>query len=177
MNDRSVITGEVVDGTVTHNRTVSSEAFNTVLISFRNNVIPVLFSEFLDFPECKAGDKIIVTGTLMSDWEVGKPTTYYFYASKFELTDIDAETNNEINFDVFVTKVKELTTDGRGRDILPLMANKRSPLHTTSVLQLCAIDETARKLSRNKKGFQLSGKGYLKSFRDIFEILITSINE
>jgi hypothetical protein len=50
-----------------------------------------------------------------------------------------------------------------------------SPLNTTSVLYLCARMQAARKLRNKEKGYTIVGRGYLKQFRDIYEILITKV--
>ena len=176
MGKVSELIGVVVDGTPTPNREIDGEKFNTIKVSFRDTVIPVLCSEHVNTTVFDKGTKVKVVGCLMSDIEDNQLPVFNFYANSIELTDMDAESTNLINFSCTVTKVREFKTNSRCVDILPLVASDGSPLHTTSVLYLCAHSSVARKLKDKKKGYTISGTGYLKAFRDIYEILIVNVD-
>jgi hypothetical protein len=175
MGKQSELIGEVIDGKLKHNRTIGDEEFDTILVSFKGTQIPVLFSHFVNSTDFENGSKLKITGCLISDIAEGKLPVFYFYANSIELADLDAETTNEINFSCTVTKVREFQSNSRCIDILPLVAADGSPLNTTSVLYLCARMQAARKLRNKEKGYTIVGRGYLKQFRDIYEILITKV--
>lgn len=176
MGKVSELIGTVVDGKLTPNREIDGEKFYTIKVAFRETEILVLFSEYVNTQEFPKDTKVKVVGCLMSDIEEGKLPVYYFYANSIEAVDMDTETTNLINFSCTVTKVKEFKTNSRCVDILPLVASDGSPLNTTSVLYLCARSSVARKLKDKPKGYTISGTGYLKPFRDIYEIYIVDVD-
>lgn len=175
MGKVSELIGEVVDGKLTLNRTIDGEDFYTISVSFRGTVIPVLFSQYVNDKVFEAGTKLKVVGCLMSDISEGKLPVFYFYANSFEVLDLDAETTNVINFSCVVTKVREFKTNSRCVDILPLVTSDGSPLNTTSVFYLCARGSVARKLKDKEKGYTVTGTGYIKSYRDVYEIYIMDL--
>ena len=176
MGKVSELVGIVTDGKLTPNREIDGEKFNTIKVSFRETEILVLFSEHVNSQEFPKDAKVKVIGCLMSDIAEGKLPVFYIYANSIELVDIDTETTNLVNFSCTVTKVREFKTNSRCVDILPLVASDGSPLHTTSVLYLCAKASIARKLKDKPKGYTISGTGYLKAFRDIYEVYIVDVD-
>lgn len=176
MGKVSKLIGCIIDGKPKLNRTVDNEDFYTIDVSFRDTVIPVLYSQYLtDTEEFEKDTKIEVTGCLMSDINEGLPV-FYVYANSIESADIDAETTNKVTFSCQVTKVKDFSADSRCVDILPLVTSDVSPLDTTSILYLCARGSLARKLKGKEKGYVIEGEGYLKAFRDIYEVYITHVD-
>lgn len=175
MSNVSELIGEVVAGKLQINRIIEDECFYTVLVKFHGTVIPVLFSQYVRFDDFEKGSKVKVIGCLMSDVVEGQLPIFYIYANSIESVDIDMETTNRINFSCKVTKVREFKTNSRCIDILPLVACYGSPLNSTSVLYLTAYSGIARKLKDVVSGYTINGVGYLKAFRDIYEIYITDI--
>ena len=175
MGKVSELIGTVVDGKLKENRKISGERFYTMDVSFRDTQIPVLFSEYVNIREFENDTKVKVIGCLMSDIHDGELPVFYIYANSIEQVDIDTDTTNKINFSCTVTKVREFKTNGRCVDILPLVAADGSPLSTTSIIYLCARGAAARKLKDKEKGYTITGTGYLKPFRDIYEVYINSI--
>lgn len=172
MSNVSTLIGNVLKGVPELNRTIDGEKFYTIVVEFKSVVIPVLISEYI-CADRVFEDKISVTGCLMSDvYKKGKLPQFYFYANSIEAADMDAEVNNLINFSVTVTKVREFKHNDQCKDILPLVGAAGSPLSTTSVLYLCTINALARKLKDVPKGYALKGTGYLKQFRDVYEIYV-----
>lgn len=176
MSKASELIGQIVDGNIQPNRVIDGEQFYTIDVSFRDTVIPVLFSSYVNSCNFENDSKVKVSGCLMSDVSRNKLPVFYFYANSIELVDIDTETTNTLNFTCLVTKVKEFGPNNRCEDILPLVASDGSPLHSTSVLFLCAKGNIARRLKDKEKGYTISGKGYLKPFRDIYEIYISHVD-
>lgn len=176
MGKVSELVGKIVDGELKLNRNINGEKFYTILASFHDTVIPVLFSSYVNSVQFDTDSKIKVSGCLMSDIARDKLPVFYLYANSIEQVDIDTETTNQINFSCTVTKVREFKTNSRCVDILPLVAADGSPLNTTSVLYLCAKNSIARKLKDKEKGYTITGTGYLKAFRDIYEIYINSVD-
>lgn len=175
-NKVSVLIGSVVEGTPKLNRTIKGERFYTVKVSFNSTVIPVLYSQYVNDKEFEKDTKLKVTGCLMSDIADGKLPVFYIYANSIEVESIDCEECNLLNFSCTVTKVRDFKTNNNCTDILPLVASDGSPLCTTSILYLCAKHSTARKLRNKKKGYTISGNGYLKQYRDIYEIYIKDVD-
>jgi len=176
MGKVSVLIGTVVDGKLKSNRTIDGEKFFTIDMNFRGTIIPVLFSEYVNNEEFEEDTKLQVTGCLMSDIAENQLPVFYFYANSFEKVDIDAETTNVINFSCTVTKVREFKTNGRCVDLLPLVTSDGSPLNTTSVFYLCAKGSLARKLKDKAKGYTITGTGYLKAYRDVYEVYIMTVD-
>lgn len=171
----SELIGEVVDGTLVENRKIDGETFYTIQVSFRGTVIPVLFSSFINDTVYPVDTKLKISGCIMSDIKEDTLPVFYFYANSIEVVDIDEESTNIINFTCTVTKVREFKTNGRCIDILPLVGADGSPLNSTSVLYLCARAQVARKLKDKPKGYTLTGTGYLKAYKDIYEIYIVDV--
>lgn len=175
MGKVSELIGEVVDNELKLNRSVDGEDFYTIDVSFKGTVIPVLFSVYVNKTEFPISTKLKVTGCLMSDVSVGGLPVFYIYASNLEVVDVDCETTNLINFSCQITKVKEFKTNTRCVDILPLVGAAGSPLNSTSVFYLCAKSSNARKLKDVPKGYTLVGSGYLKAYKDVYEVYITDV--
>lgn len=176
MGKVSELIGKVVDGRLKPNREINGEKFYTIEMSFRGTVIPVLFSQYVNSEVFENDVKFKVTGCLMSDIAENKLPVFYFYANSFEPVEMDAETTNVINFSCTITKVRDFKTNGRCVDILPLVASDGSPLNTTSVFYLCARSGDARKLKDKEKGYTINGTGYLKAYRDVYEVYILNID-
>ena len=175
MSKFSELIGSVVDGSLVPNRVIDGEQFYTIIVSFRDTKIPVLFSEFVNTKVFEKDTKLRVSGCVMSDIAGGKLPVFYFYANAIEVEALDSEETNIVNFSCQVTKVREMQHNSKCIDILPLVASDGSPLRTTSILYLCARTGIARKLKNKEKGYVITGSGYLKQFRDIYEIYITNV--
>ena len=174
MSKQSVLVGTVVDGTPKLNRTVHNEKFYTIDVEFKGTVIPVLISEY-SLQEAYS-DTIQVTGCVMSDFKKGELPRFYFYANDITNVDADTPVTNEINFCGKVTKNRGFTTNSRCRDILALTLSDTSPVGGVSVLYVCIRDTSARELKDHSVPYEVEGKGYLKPYRDVYEILVTEIN-
>lgn len=177
MGKVSTLIGEVIDGSPKFNRQVKDEKFFTIEVNFNGTQIPVIYSEYSVEHEFDNNSKVRVTGSLMSDKSKTKSKlpVFYFFANSIESVDIDEDTTNLINFSCKVTKVREKQVNTRGVDLLPLVASDGSPLDTTSILYLCARGRDARKLKDSLKDSTITGTGYLKQFRDVYEIYIMSV--
>ena len=176
MSKHSELIGSVVDGSLVPNRVIDGEQFYTILVSFKDTQIPVLFSEFVNTTVYEKDTKLRVSGCIMSDIGEGKLPVFYFYANSIEVESLDSEECNIVNFSCQVTKVRPMQHNARCIDILPLVASDGSPLRTTSILYLCARTGLARKLKNKEKGYTITGSGYIKQFRDIYEIYITKVD-
>lgn len=171
MGKVSTLIGNVLDGVPKFNRSIDGEKFYTIDVEFKEVRIKVLMSEYVSAGRTFE-DKISVTGCLMSDVHKGKLPVFYFYANAIESVDLDTELTNTINFTVTITKVREFKQNDRSKDILPLVGSNGSPLCATSVFYLCTINSLARRLKDVPKDYVLSGTGYLKAFRDVYEIYV-----
>lgn len=176
MGKVSELIGEVVDGKLKENRKIDGETFYTIQVSFRDTVIPVLFSSYVNDTEYPKNTKLKVIGCLMSDIKPGNLPVFYFYANTITPAEIDEETTNIVHFSCVVTKVRDFKTNNRCVDILPLVGSDGSPLNSTSIFYLCTRSAIARKLKDKPKGYTISGSGYLKQFRDIYEINVISVD-
>ena len=175
MSKISTLIGEVTDGKPKFHSEVDGEKFYTIEVQFLDAKINVMFSQYLLQDEfC---DKVKVTGFLASTPRKGDNPDFYFYGNKIENVDIDTPITNELNFSYRITKVGEFKQNQRCTDILPLVASDYTALHTTSVLYLCARGKVARKLKGKEKGYYVNGRGYLKQYRDIYEVLIIELDE
>lgn len=173
MSTVSKLVGNVIDGKPKFNREVKGEKFYTIDVQFLEAKIKVLISEYL---VKESYDGVIeVTGCIMSDFKKKELPQFYFYANSIQNVDLDTPLTNELNFAGEVTKVGDFTTNARCRDILPLVMSTSSPLETTSVLYLCTRDRTARMLKDKSSKYNVEGTGYLKQYRDVYEILVTRI--
>ncbi len=176
MGKISEIVGVVVDGTLVKNRVEHGEVFYTITVRFCNTEIPVLFSAYVNTTVFENDVKVKVTGCLMSDIRNVKLPKFYFYANKIELEDIDAECTDVINFSCTVTKNKGFGMNSRCEEILSLVGADKTPLGSTSILYLCVKGKSARCLKDKEKGYVIIGKGHLKAYRDIHEIIVTEIS-
>ncbi len=175
MGKVSELIGTVVCGQPEYDRTVDEECFNTIQVKFRGLQISVLYSALTCTSQFRDGTKIKVVGCLMSDVRKNKYPKFYIYAHSISEVDIDSAPTNLIYFSCMVNNVREYTTNSRCIDILPLVATDTSPIGTLSVLYLCARKGDARRLMNIEKGYTLEGWGYLKCYRDVYEICIMKI--
>ena len=174
MGKISTLIGEVVDGVPKlHHTDSDGEHYYTIKVQFLDATIDVLFSEFVKKDSFE--DKISVTGYLASEPRRGDKPYFYFFGSKIESVDIDTPITNEINFTCKVTKVGDFKVNRFGVEVLPLIGSDYTVRHTTSVLYLCVRDKDARRLYNREKGYYLTGKGYLKQYRDIYEIRVNEL--
>lgn len=175
MSKLSTLIGEVIDGTPKLHHTTDGENFYTISVRFLDATIDVLFSEFIKQDSYE--DKISVTGYLASEPRRGAKPYFYFYGSKIESVAIDTPITNEIEFTCKVTKVGDFKVNKRAVEVLPLIASDYTTNHTTSVLYLCVRGRDARRLYNREKGYYLSGRGYLKQYRDVYEVRVVEIYE
>lgn len=176
MSKISKLIGEVIEGKPKFDHaTNDGEKFYTIRVQFLDAEIDVMFSEYL--LEDKFSDKIEVTGYLASTPRKNASPRFYFYGNQIKSVDIDTPITNELNFSYRVTKAGEFKQNQRCTDILPLVASDYTALHTTSVLYLCARGKVARKLKGKEKGYYVNGRGYLKQYRDIYEVLIVELED
>lgn len=169
--------GEIVDPTLTVDRKCGDaslgeveETFYKVDLVLRGCTIPLIISEFSAEQVIKG--KVKITGSLFSDYVAKQIPRFYIYANKVEAAEPDAELTNEISFMCRVTKIKELTSDSYGRDVLFMYASTCSPLNTESVLFLVLKNQMARVNKNRQPNFNITGTGFIKPFRDVYEILV-----
>lgn len=174
MSKQSTLVGTVVDSVPQHYSTVHAEKFYSITVDFNGTVIPVLISEYI--LKEKYEGTIQVTGCVISEYKRGNLPKFVFYANDIVSVDVDTPMSNEVNFCGKVTKDRGFTTNSRCRDLLPLTISDISPTHSTSVLYICARDKIARELKNKEIGYSVEGKGYLKQYRDVYEILVTELN-
>lgn len=174
------IIGEIVDPTATVDRLCGDkslgeveEKFYTVQVNLRSCTIPMLISEF-NLDKVVIG-KVKITGSLFSDCIPSQLPRFYLYANKLEAAEPDVELTNEVAFTGTVTKVKEASVDAFGRDVLPMYVSTVSPLNTESVLYLALKNQLARVNKNRKPRFKVRGTGYIKPFRDVYEIHVTQL--
>lgn len=173
MSRTSVLVGTVIEGDPVENRVINNEKFYTIKARFHKAEIRVLYSQYTFSGTFNKDSMISVTGCLMSDIKQGSRPEFYLYANKIEVVDLDTESTNTLNFRCSITRVKDFCINSRCIEILPLVAAEKNPLGATSVLYITAHDGIARKLKDKDKGYTLMGEGYLRSYRDIFDITIT----
>lgn len=172
----STMYGEVLDGEYKFHHEVGDEKFYTINVKFRDAIIDVMLSQYLreDLP---LKGKVKVTGFLASIPARKDVPYFYFYANLIERVDVDTPITNDVKFNYKVTHTSKFKTNNRGVDMLPLVASDYNPLHQTSVLYLCARDVNARMLKDRPMNYFITGSGYLKQYRDIYEILIHTVEE
>lgn len=175
MSKVSKLVGEVVNGEPKFHHEHDEEEFYVITVQFLDAQIDVMFSEYL--LQGQFSGKVEVTGYLASTVAKGSKPQFFFYANLIESVDIDTPITNELNFTYKVTKVGDFKVNQHGVDILPLVASDYTALHTTSVLYLCVRGKGARKLKNKDKGYYINGKGYLKQYRDIYEVIILEIKD
>jgi hypothetical protein len=179
MSKISVLVGEVVNGEPTLfnrlNQEIKNEKFYYIEVQFLDAKIKVVFSEYIK--QEKYYGKIAVTGYLASLLnEEGKPD-FFFYANLIESVDLDTPITNEISFTYKVTKTSRFKANSRGVDILPLVVADYTAQKTTSVLYLCARGQVARRLKDKPHGYYITGNGYLKQYRNIYEVIVLDLPE
>ena len=164
--------GVVTDGVPILDRTINGENFMSIVVSFNDVSIPVIFSEHV-LQTTELVGKVEVTGCLASDIHRNKLPKFFFYANDITYADEDSETSNVISYELKVTKNKGFQQNNQSRDILPLVCATNNPIKGTSVIYLCLQDQAARKLKSMPTPYFIKGTGVLKSFRDIYEIYTT----
>lgn len=175
MSEVSKLIGEVVNGEPKFHHEHDGESFYTIDVQFLDARIDVMFSEYI--LQGQYSGKVQVTGYLASTVVKNEKPQFFFYANLIESVDIDTPLTNELNFTYKVTKVSDFKVNRHGVDILPLVASDYTALHTTSVLYLCVRGKGARRLKNKEKGYYISAKGYLKQYRDIYEVIILDLPE
>ena len=177
MSSVSVLTGEVIDGIPVEYGTLHGEKFYTIKVKFRTCEIKVLISEHTMLEEY--GGVISVTGYLATFKvkEENRKYEYVFVGTKIEQAELDSPLTNQISFNYKVTRVEKLDVNGYGVEVLTLYASFYTPFKTTSIVKLCAKSQAARVLNNREPGFYISGQGYLKSYKDTYEIIITDISD
>lgn len=170
--------GEIVDPTPTVDRKCGDaslgeveETFYAVEVHLRSCTIPVLISEY-NLDQVIKG-KVKITGSLFSDYVSNQIPRFYIYVNKLEPADPDVELTNEVSYMGTVTKIKPITTDAFGRDVLFMYVSTVSPLNTESVLFLVLKNQLARVNKDRTPHFKVRGTGYIKPFRDVYEIIAT----
>ncbi len=149
------------------------ETFYAVDCKIHSCTIKLLISEFNKDQIVKG--KVKITGSLFSDYVSGQLPSFYIYANKLEAADPDADLTNEITFTGTVTKIKPITVDSYGRDVLFMYVSTVSPLKTESVLFLALKNQLARLNKDRTPHFKVRGSGYIKPFRDVYEIIATRL--
>lgn len=175
MSKISVLTGEVINGLPYDYIRINNETFKAIKVMFLEADIDVVISEHLAKEEYSG--KINVTGYLASYVSKGDKPQFFFFANNIEDADEDAPLTNKVTFYSRVTKVSSFKTSSRGLDILPLVLADYNPHKMTSVLYACLRGKHAREYKDKEKGYYISGEGYLKRYRDIYEIIVTDIFE
>lgn len=176
MSKICTIVGEVVDGTPQlHHKSSAGESFYKIRVNFVDTEIDVLVSEY-NMLENYSG-KVAVTGFYASLAHKRQLPKFFFFANEVESADVDAKETDEIAFHCKVSRVGKINHSTSGADACTVYASDYSPLHITSILYLAAKGKWARMLQGKKKGSFVSGTGRIKAFRDVYEIVITDIDE
>lgn len=173
MSKISKLIGEVVDGDPVFAFEEDDEQFFKIRVKFLDAEIDVLFSEYII--QGSYSGKVEVTGYLASDFVKNNEINFYFYANSIEAVDLDTPVSNTVEFTYKVTKVGQLKANRRAVDILPLVVSDFTARKTTSVLYLCIRGKWARKLKDKDKGYYISGKGFLKQYRNVYEIIVMDL--
>lgn len=171
---QSTLIGTVLEGVPVFEKEIRGEKFYTILVQFFDAPMKVLMSEYV--MTSKYEGTIAVTGCVTSTHKRKTLPKFYFYASTIEAVDIDTPLSNEISFDGKIVKIGEFKLNTRNHDILPLVLKSSSPFHKQdTILYLCTKNTDARLLKDKPPGYNVTGTGYLKAYKDIFEVLVTSI--
>lgn len=174
MSKISTLVGEVIDGIpVFHHEGQDGERFYKIKVNFAGTEIDVVFSAYTKKDEYK--DKIAVTGFLASRTAKYKVPDFFIFANKIVNVDIDTTTTNEICFQGKISRVGQMNTSLKGVDALTVYISDYTPLKSTSVLYICAKDKFARMLQHTPKGTYITGKGNIKPFKDVYEIVLSEI--
>ena len=166
----SKLIGEVIDGTPRDYLILNGEHFLAIEVMFLDAPIDVLVSEYVK-QESYSG-KVEVTGYLASTPSKEGHPTFYFMANSIENVPDDTPISNTVNFKYKVTKVSKFKANSRGIDLLPLVVADYTAHQTTSVIYMCLRGALARKHKDKPAGYYISGEGYLKHYRDIYEIIV-----
>lgn len=173
MSKVSKLIGEVVDGTPRDYARLSGELFKAITVQLLDARIDVVISEFV--AEEQYSGKIEITGYLASNAQKGSSPIFFLFANEIQNVPDDTPITNKVQFRYKVTKVSKFKSNSRGVDLLPLVAADYTAHQTTSVIYLCIRGINARKLKDKKPGYHITGEGYLKQYRDIYEIITTDI--
>lgn len=172
------LVGEIEDSTATVDRVVGdkdlgeeTETFYSVKVKLKTCEIPILVSEY-NLDQIIKG-KVRITGSLFSDYVSNQIPRFYVYANKLEAADPDEELTNEVSYMGTVTKIKPLSHDSYGRDVLFMYVSTVSPLNSESLLFLVLKNQLARVNKDRKPHFKVRGTGYIKKYRDVYEIIAT----
>ncbi|MCM1215115.1 MAG: hypothetical protein NC548_11415 [Lachnospiraceae bacterium] len=175
MGKVSKLIGEVIAGEPVFWDEIDEESYYKIRVRFLDAEIDVVFSEYI--LQGMFSGKVEVTGYLASRITKGEKPDFYFHANLIESVDLDTPISNKVTFAYKVTKVGKFKVSQRGVDLLPLVASDYTAQHSTSVLYLCVRGKGARKLKDKEKGYYISGEGFLKQYRDIYEIIILNLED
>lgn len=180
MSRVSELVGVIRDPTPKLNRIVGDESsgqplekFYTVDIILRDCTIPLVISEYSLGDVCVG--TVRVTCSLFSDFQQNQLPMFYLYCNRIEPVEPDTPMTNVVNFSGTVTKVKPLTVDAAGRDVLPMILSDTSPMQSDSVLYLNLKNQMARVNQNRKPRFKVQGCGFIKPYKDIYEIHVQEI--
>lgn len=173
MSKISKLIGEVVDGQPRDFVSINNEMFKAITVQFLDAQIDVVISEYVAVQQYSG--KIEVTGYLASNVQKGTVPMFFVFANDIVSVPEDTPVTNKVQFKYKVTKVSKFKSNSRGVDLLPLVAADYTAHQTTSVIYLCVRGLNARKLKDKKPGYYLTGEGYLKQYRDIYEIITTDV--
>lgn len=173
MSKISKLIGEVIDGTPVDFVKINGELFKAIDVQILDARINVVISEFVALEEYSG--KIEITGYLASNVQKGSVPTFFLFANEIVSVPDDTPITNKVQFKYKVTKVSKFKSNSRGVDLLPLIAADYTAHQTTSVIYLCVRGINARKLKDRKPGYHITGEGYLKQYRDIYEIITTDV--
>lgn len=170
MSVTSKLVGEVTNGTPRDYLILNGEHFYAIEVQFLDAPIDVLVSEYVK-QDVYSG-KVEVTGYLASTPSKEGHPTFYFLANSIESVPEDTPITNKVGFKYKVTKVSKFKANSRGIDLLPLVVADYTPHQTTSVIYMCLRGALARKHKDRGANYYISGEGYLKKYRDIYEIIV-----
>lgn len=173
MSKISKLVGEVVDGEPVFCFEDDDEQYFSITVRFLNATIKVVFSEYII--QGHYSGKVEVTGYLASDFQSKNNIDFYLHANAIESVDIDTPSSNTLQFTYKVTKVGKMKANQRGVDVLPLVVSDYTSRQTTSVLYLCVRGKWARKLKDMQKGYYITGEGYLKQYRNVYEVIVLNL--
>ena len=169
----SKLVGEVIDVSPRDFARISGETFKAITVQLLDAKIDVVISEFVA-KESYEG-KVEITGYLASKVQKGTVPLFFIFANEIVEVPEDTAITNKVQFRYKVTKVSKFKVNSRGVDLLPMVAADYTAHQTTSVIYLCVRGLNARKLKDKKPGYYVAGEGYLKQYRDIYEIITTEV--
>lgn len=144
------------------------ETFYTVPLHCYTVDIPALISEHR-LGLLKAG-RVAVTGAIMSVLGRKQLPKFYFSVCDIKECEPDKALENTVWYVGTITKVRPISQDCAGRDVMTLTISDMSPLGETSILYVCLRGTIARKWAGLQKGQKICGPGYLKPYRSVYEI-------